>query len=63
LKQAIFRIMPFFAAWTNEIASPGRALVIVIFGHGKRHAATARNEEHAQPRFLFGNLLGLALPL
>jgi len=48
LQQPVLRIMFLAASGANRISAPRRALTIVVFGNGKRGAAAARDEEHAE---------------
>jgi len=50
LEEAVFGIVALAAAWAFEIAAPGGALVIVVFGDREGGAATARDQEHAERR-------------
>jgi hypothetical protein len=43
-----------FAAWTDEVASPRRALLIVFFGNGEGGAAAAWNHEQPKRRLFWG---------
>src|ERR1700757_917556 len=63
LQQTVLGIVPLASAGAGQITAPGCALMIVIFRHRKRGSATAGDEEHAQRRFLFRTLFGLALTL
>src|SRR3954462_7181249 len=59
LEEAVFGIVALAAAWAFEIAAPGGALVIVVFGDREGGAATARDQEHAERRRGFlSNCLG-----
>ena len=53
LQQPVLRIVPFAALGTRHIAVPRGSSPIEIRSHGKGHAAAARDEKHAQPRFGF----------
>ena len=48
LEQAIFGVVALAATWTDEIAAPGGALMVVVFGDGEGASATAGDEEHPQ---------------
>ena len=61
LQQTVLGIVSLPAAGTNQVTAPGRALMIVILRHRKSCSATARDEEHAQQRFLFRTLFVLGL--
>jgi hypothetical protein len=50
LQQPVLGIVPLPTSGTDEIPAPICALTIEIRGHGKRCAATARDEKHAERR-------------
>jgi len=53
LQEAVFWIVALAAAGTTEIATPGRALAVIIFGHREGGAATARDQEHPKRSVFF----------
>jgi hypothetical protein len=52
LEQPVLGIMPLVAVGTLQIAAPGRCLMIVVFGHGKRQPTTARHQIHSWTRIV-----------
>ncbi len=48
LQKAVLRVVPLAAAGTDEVAAPGGALAIVVFGDCESCSATARDQEHAE---------------
>ena len=63
LQQSIFWIVPFAAAWADEITAPRSALMVVVFGDGESCSATARDQEHAQREFVFIFIFGILFGL
>ena len=63
LQEPVLGIVAFFAAWTDEIAAPCRAPMIVIFRDRESCSATAWDEKHAQRRLIFYVLRGLGTAL
>ena len=48
LQQSILGVVTLRATGTLQIAAPGRALTIVVFGNGEGSAATAGDEKHLE---------------
>jgi hypothetical protein len=48
LQQTVFRIVPFAALRTLQIAAPCGSLAIIIFGHGECCPTTAGDKEHLE---------------
>src|SRR5215469_12143013 len=53
LKEPVLGVVTLATSGADQVAAPGGALAIVVFGHGEGCAAAAGDEEHAQGRFGF----------
>ena len=59
LQKTVPGVVALAAAGADQVAAPGRALAIVVLGHGEGRATTAGDEEHAEGAF--GSFLHTAL--
>ena len=48
LEEAVFGVVALRAAGADQVAAPGRALAIVVLGHGEGCAAAAGDQKHAE---------------
>ena len=48
LEKAVPGVVALAAAGADQIAAPGRALAIVVLGHGEGCAAAAGDQKHAE---------------
>ena len=53
LQETVLRIMPLATAWTNQVPTPTRALLIIVLRYSKRCSATARDKKHTWMLFVF----------